>query len=514
MAQHDRAVEASNNQERSLVLYKDVQPVVPDVDKDDEAKRIGLRFRLRNELIYYINFDDGRERLCVPESLESEVFKLAHDEQHHGGFHRTYERITKSMYLRHLSKRLRKYIEHCPRCQLNQTKRHRPYGNMVPIDRPGIPFHTVTMDFIMALPVTDGGFDCLLTITCKFSKRVLLVPGQSNWGAEKWAEVTLAALIGHDWGIPYATISDRDTKFVSVFWKSLFKALGCELLTSTAYHAQTDGQSERTNQTVEIAVRFYLATYITAEWTSVIPYLQGYLNNASNRATGLAPNEITYGFKARDTIDALSIPEPAQDFGNARQRNRQAAQDSIAFANIFAKARYDSQHKPIEVSKGNKVYLKLGHGYDIPGVNPKLHQQRVGPFKVIDKVGRLAYRLELPPLMKIHPVVSIAQLEPLPLGPDPYHRPQNDDLPQVIEREGLAEDEFRVEAIIGKRKGNKYLVKWKDYGHQHNWWYHIRDLQDSLDLVEDYERRTHDKLTSRRSGRVRKPTSRADNQGP
>lgn len=80
----------------------------------------------------------------------------------------------------------------------------------------------------------------------------------------------------------------------------------------------------------------------------------------------------------------------------------------------MAKAYYDKSHKPLKLSKGSMVYLRLHQGYKIPGVvNHKLHRQRVGPFKVLDKVGALAYRLELTPVMTIHPVVSIAQLEPL-----------------------------------------------------------------------------------------------------
>ena len=86
------------------------------------------------------------------------------------------------MYLRHLAAHLRTYIEHYPTCQLHQTKHHKPYSNMIPIDRPAMPFHTVIMDFIMSLPL-QAGVNCLLTITYKFSKRVLLILGKTTWTA-------------------------------------------------------------------------------------------------------------------------------------------------------------------------------------------------------------------------------------------------------------------------------------------------------------------------------------------
>lgn len=86
---------------------------------DEFTQKIGLRFKLREGLIYYTNFDDNRERLCVPNALEKEIFELFHDRQHHNGFYRFYDRIISSVYMRYLSKHLRAYIEHCSKCELN-----------------------------------------------------------------------------------------------------------------------------------------------------------------------------------------------------------------------------------------------------------------------------------------------------------------------------------------------------------------------------------------------------------
>ena len=158
-------------------------------------RKLGLRFKLRNRLLYYTNFNNGRERLCIPNSLEKEIFKLAHDRQHHSGFHRTYERIVASLYLRHLLKNLRTYIDHCPDCKLNQTKRHLPYGSLVPIDRPRIPFYTIAMDFVVALPITTDNLDALLTVTDKFSKRLYLIPSKSTYTTADWADKLLATLV-------------------------------------------------------------------------------------------------------------------------------------------------------------------------------------------------------------------------------------------------------------------------------------------------------------------------------
>ena len=517
MAYHITLVEMSDSfKERLVKAYQEddqwrkiltlLEKETTDV-ADDEAKRIGLRFKLRNGLIYYTNFNDGRERICVPNSLEKHIFELAHNRQHHGGFHRSYDRIATSIYMRHLTKNLQSYIEHCPDCQLNQTRRHKPYGSLMPIDRPGIaiPFHTIAMDFIPALPTTPDGFDCLLTVTCKFSKRVLLIPGKTTWSAAEWADAFLAAITAHGWGIPCGTISDRDSKFMSSFWRALFQKLGTDLLTSTAYHPQTDGQSERTNQTVEIAMRFYVTSHTNidaVDWTLVLPYLQGYLNNSKNQSTGVSPNEIIYGFNVRDTLSMLA-DLPAEDFTKLRQLKRDRAEESIAFANAFAKTRYDSKHQAVTLSVGDYAYLRLGEGYDIPGLaNPKLHHQRIGPFKVLERVGPLAYRLQLAPIMRIYPVISVAQLEPAAKGTDPYGRVKHSNPPAVEEKDARDPREgkiYDIEALIGKRTSGKevqYLVKWKGYGHQENAWYDISDLKDAMELVQEYEER-HARIPAR-----------------
>jgi hypothetical protein len=229
-----------------------------------------------------------------------------------------------------------------------------------------------------------------------------------------------------DWGVPKAIISDRDPKFLAEMWKGIFRRLGTKLLTSTAYHPQTDGQSERTNQTIEIAIRYFLTNSKTdGNWVRLLPKLQGDLNNAPSASTGLSPNEIIYGFKVNHGISTLSVE--AQDANKTPAFDRdvhiQEAQDAIAFANWDAKRRYDPKHQPLSLKKGDKVYLQLHRGYNLPGKpNAKLSQQRAGPFTVLRKAGSLAYELELPAHWRIHPVISVAQLEPATKGKDPYGR--------------------------------------------------------------------------------------------
>jgi hypothetical protein len=168
-------------------------------------------------------------------------------------------------------------------------------------------------------------------------------------------------------------ITDRDPLWLSSFFKAVFDKLNTKLLTSTAYHPQTDGQSERTNQTVEIALRFYATTHPDNDWTDALPMLQATLNNSRNASTGVEPNVVLQGFKNNlDAIDQLA-ELPREDFDKVRDVSRQEANDALAFAAAAMKQRYDKKHKAIEFKVGQKVIVRLYKGYQLPGeTNRKL----------------------------------------------------------------------------------------------------------------------------------------------
>ena len=131
---------------------------------------------------------------------------------------------------------MRDFIKECPECKIFQTRRHAPYGSLQPIDAPPTPFHTISIDFILALPLTADGLDCVLSVTCKLSKRITLIPGKNTWTAKQWADALIERLWIANWGMPKVIISDRDRKFLSGLWTQLFKRLGASLIYSAAYH--------------------------------------------------------------------------------------------------------------------------------------------------------------------------------------------------------------------------------------------------------------------------------------
>ena len=472
-----------------------------DTKEDDIAQYV-----LRGELIYLVDAFDRRLRLCIPKGLEKDLFELAHDQLAHAGFHRAYNRLRATYFIRKLSRHLKRYIQHCRICQTHQTKRHAAYGELKPIETPPQPFHTVTIDFVLGLPTFDE-FDAALTVTDKFSKRVSIAPGKSTYTAAEWAGVLLNMLA--DWGIPVAIISDRDPKFCSDMWQSLFQRLGTKLLMTSAYHPQADGQSERTNQTVEIALRFFLANGGT-DWPNFLPQLRSQLNNSVSSPTGLSPNQVIYGFRVREGLDLGQDTEPTSEFEKTRDVYRQEAADAIAWASEQMKARYDKGHLPLHLNPGDLVYMSLHKNRPAPKSKwQKLGAQRIGPFPVIEAVGQQAYRLELPPdYSRIHPVLSIEHLEPAPEGHDPYERPTPDH-PGPVDN---ADDQYEVSRILRRRPVRRgrygprqveYLVEWKGWEDSRPQWIHMDNI--SKEITDPYDA-THPfvdpkEVPQRRSGR-------------
>jgi hypothetical protein len=470
-----------------------------------EAK---LPFILDDGLIFFEEFS-GKRRLCIPFSVAPQLIAAAHDEKHHFGIERTWRQLVDQFCIPKLKATVEQYIHKCPVCRANGTDRQKPLGELQPILTPPIPFHKIAMDFILGMPEVPAEatpwhiegfpiFNACMTVTDKFTKASLIIPGHSKYTAEDWATSLLRMLRLANWGLPKAIISDRDRKFLSDFWQGLWNELGTKLLFSTAYHPQTDGLSERKNQTVEIAIRMFAATNPDDPWTKVIPILQQDLNNAYSATIKASPNELLYGFKTNDALALLSDKNIVKD----RELLQEEAKLSIAVAQMRMKKHYDKTHRFISFAPGDYVYLKLGHGYSLPGKPPlKWTQQRI-PLKVLERVGKLAYRLELPPTMNIHPVVSVANLLPAEQpGSDPYGR--EDTFAGPVEVEGDDPSAWRdsyqhyeVERILDKRAvrygrsepRTEYLIKWVGWPSQYNVWMDVGAME-APELRETFERK-------------------------
>lgn len=449
--------------------------------------------------------------LCIPESLHYLFLRMAHDKCAHGGISRTYGRLRNMVYMRNLAAKVEKYVQQCPVCLASKPRLHSPYGNLTPIMSKNQPFDTLAMDFVVGLPRTAKGHNSVLTITDKFTKVIRLIPGRDTWTAEEWG-TSFFHTVYKDWGLPRVFVSDRDAKFTSSFWTKLFHLAGVELAMTTAYHPSADGQAERTNQTVEVALRCLITGgRLEEEWDILLPEVEFAINTTVNTSTKKTPFELLYGVNPMQLRLDVAMPEPCDEptvleFAERRWRIREDTGDAIQYANARMSIYYDAARTPKEFSIGEWVYLRvakgISNGYRLQDLGSKLSPLVVGPFEIIDKLANgLAYTLKLPPEYRIHPTISIAHLEDCPA--DQFGRRKLNAL-TVEERRS-----WEIEKIIARKREKGFLlykVRWVGRGAQDDSWELGDDLRQVVpSKLEEWEKA---QFVGRRSERKRVKTAR------
>ena len=175
-----------------------------------------VNFVLQNELIYHVKND--KERLCISTLMKKIMLKTTYDDCNYAKHHRAYIRLSETMYIHKLLKKLIIYIRHCSACQLNQIRKHKQYEELMSIITSFISFHTIIMDFVLNLLITNFiDYDCVLNVTNKFFKKMLCISNKSTWTATKWIDKVLNRLLKVDWKISIAIISDKNSKFLFIF---------------------------------------------------------------------------------------------------------------------------------------------------------------------------------------------------------------------------------------------------------------------------------------------------------
>lgn len=489
--------------------YK-LDPVYAQVLNLKTTEVAGYSFELKEDgLIWTRRTKDHFEnewRLCVPAANVPLVFQMVHDDLGHLGFHRAYAYLRKGFYIHRLSRLLRKYLEHCPQCLRMQTRRHRTFGLLIPHEVPNQPYESVAIDFFEKLPphLSKSRHDTVLAATCMLSKEVAAISGKKTWTAAQWGTAFYQQVVAvRRWGFPLKLVSDRDPKFVKDVWQAMFKAAGARIAMATAHHSQTAGQAERTNQTLEIGIRFKIGLLDPqADWEEWLPTMELIFNNSPSQTTGIPPHMVTKGFLPRLALDVM-IPDNCQAesraFLQARKEAIAQARDAVSFAALQSKFRVDMSRLPMEFKVGEMVLLVLYKGYKLPEklIARKFSVQRIGPFKILEKIGQNAYRLELPPFMKIHDVVSVAQLEPYPTEKDPFGREALPP-PAIITADGT---EMEVEKIlhhethrVGRSKVTLFRVRFKGFGPEHDEYIPEEDLTHAKQAIDDYRQTIATKL--------------------
>ena len=246
---------------------------------------------LKDQLIYKCQEGKEHHQLVIPR-MPSILRSILHDMHDmpsagHRGIDATIERIERQYYWSNIAKSVRQYIGSCDSCQRNKGSNKKPAGLIQPLEPAQERWESISTDFITQLPLTKNGYDAIMVIVDRFSKRAHFAPCHTNDSAVDVAHIFLREVYRQH-GLPKEVISDRDPKFTSRFWTALFNQLQIKKKMSTSYHPQSDGQTERINRILEDLLRHYVA-YDQRDWDTWLPIVEHTYNNTHQASIKMTP---------------------------------------------------------------------------------------------------------------------------------------------------------------------------------------------------------------------------------
>ncbi|KAL0544372.1 hypothetical protein IC582_019486 [Cucumis melo] len=415
---------------------------------------------------FSISSDGGlvfERRLCVPSdsAIKTELLSEAHSSPFsmHPGSTKMYQDLKRVYWWRNMKREVAEFVSRCLVCQQVKAPRQKPAGLLQPLSIPEWKWENVSMDFITGLPRTLRGFIVIWVVVDRLTKSAHFVPGKSTYTASKWAQLYMSEIVRLH-GVPVSIVSDRDARFTSKFWKGLQTAMETRLDFSTAFHPQTDGQTERLNQVLEDMLRA-CALEFPGSWDSHLHLMEFVIITVIRLL--LAWHHL------RPCTENVVDPR----FAGVRSRMHTAQSRQKSYADV--------RRKDLEFEVGDKVFLKVA---PMRGVlrferRGKLSPRFVGPFEILERIGPVAYRLVLPPsLSTVHDVFHVSMLRKY--VPDPSHVVDYEPL-EIDENLSYTEQPVEVLAREVKTLRNKEIplvkVLWRNHRVEEATWEREDDMR-------------------------------------
>lgn len=467
-----------------------LQDLYREIDENVEIQKVIQKLASGEQVKQGFSVAHGRlfykMKLVIPS--ESAQIPLILQEYHdsmiggHAGVLRTLQRIKAIFYWPKMRKRVQDYVAACSVCQTHKYSTLSPAGLLQPIELPVRIWEDIDMDFVEGLP-TSNGVNVILVVVDRLSKYGHFLTLKHPFTAVTVAQKFVQEVVRLH-GFPKSIISDRDKIFLSNFWKECFRVSGTRLRFSMAFHPQSDGQTEVLNRCLETYLRCFASTH-PKTWSKFLSWAELWYNTAYHTALRCTPFKLVYG---RDAPSLMAYEEGAtQNFElDEMLKEREVVLESVKHnllrAQALMKNNADKHRRELEFAVGDKVYLKL-RPYRQQSVSRRLFQKLAarfyGPFDVVARIGKVAYRLALPESSKIHPVFHVSQLKPVVgatdvVTPLPPMLSASEDL--VIEPDTILDRRYDDQGYL------ELLVRWKHLPEHESTWLRLGEFKQQFPL--------------------------------
>jgi hypothetical protein len=443
-------------------------------------------FTWKNDSLWY----KDRLYLCKNSQLKQKVLLELHTSPvgGHSGFLKTYHRVKKDFFWDGLKTNVQRFVAECVVFQQNKVETIKTPGLLQPLSIPSQRWEEVSMDFITGLPKSKGK-SVIMVIVDRLTKYAhfcaLSHPFKASIVATAFME-TVQKLHGS----PKIIVSDRDPIFTGHFWTELFSCLGTQLAHSSSYHPQSDGQTEIVNKCLEGYLRCFVSDKQT-QWFKWLPLAKWWYNTSFHTATKMTPFMALYGYHPPSITSSLkekSKVQAVEDHIENQQQILQILKDNLTMAQNRMKQQADQHRSERSFEVGDWVFLRL-QPYKQMSLKQakkdnKLSPKYYGPYKVLQKIGTMAYKLELPASSQVHPVFHVSCLKKVIGDKIPVQTilPELDEEGKIIlEPEAITDTRI---CQLRNRSISEYLIKWRRLPAEDSTWEDESFIQKHPELLK------------------------------